>query len=124
MVDIQRLDHANIRTAQLDAMVAWYRDVLGFEAGWRPDFPFGGAWLYRHGAPFVHLVEVDSVGKNNDLQLEHVAFAAVGMADFRAHLNTLKVKCEEVNVAGTDITQFNLWDPDGNHLHIDFIGES
>lgn len=123
-MDIQRLDHANLRTAQLDVMVAWYRDVLGFEAGWRPEFPFGGAWLYRHGQPLVHLVDVENTGKNSNLTLEHVAFSAVGKESFRANLERLEVSYEEIAVPDTQIVQFNVWDPDGNHLHIDFVGEN
>ena len=123
-MDIQRLDHANLRTTRLDEMVAWYRDVLGFEAGWRPDFGFPGAWLYRHGAALVHLVGAEDVNDNSNLTLEHVAFSAVGKESFRDRLEAAGVRYEEVAVPGTEIVQFNIWDPDGNHLHIDFIGES
>ena len=123
-MDIQRIDHANLCTTQLDVMVAWYRDVLGFEAGWRPDFAMGGAWLYRHGNPIIHLVDVEKLGDNKDLRIEHVAFAATGKSAFRAHLKALGIACTEVDVPDTAITQFNVHDPDGNHLHIDFIGES
>ena len=123
-MDIQRLDHANLRTTRMDAMVAWYRDVLGFEAGWRPDFGFPGAWLYRHGQPLVHLVDVEKANENSDLTLEHIAFSAKGKESFRANLERLNIRYEEVKVRETEIVQFNVWDPDGNHLHIDFVGEN
>ena len=45
-----KLDHVNVRTAQLDKMIAWYEDVLEMEVGPRPNFPFPGAWLYADGA--------------------------------------------------------------------------
>ena len=53
------LDHVNIRTARLEDLVAFYRDVLGLHTGWRPAFSFGGAWLYCGEQAVVHLVEVD-----------------------------------------------------------------
>ena len=118
---ITRLDHANMRTTQLDVMVEWYERVLGFKTGWRPNFPFPGAWIYIEDQPLVHMVEVEGpIPKSDNLTLEHVAFSAHGIEQFRAHLAAHRERCEEVRVPGTNILQFNIWDPDGNHLHIDF----
>ena len=57
-MQIGTLEHVNVQTAKLDEMVAWYDRILGMPAGWRPNFPFGGAWLYVGTAPVVHLVEL------------------------------------------------------------------
>ena len=120
-MDIAGLDHANLRTTRLDEMIVWYRDVLGFEIGWRPPFPFPGAWLYRHGNPLVHLVSVDGpIPDADNLTLEHVAFRARGRAAFHANLEALGVPFTEVFVPDTTLVQYNVHDPDGNHLHIDF----
>ena len=51
------LDHVNIRTASLEAMIGSYETVLGLTNGARPPFGFGGAWLYVGERPVVHLVE-------------------------------------------------------------------
>ena len=53
---IKRLDHVNVRTANLDAMIEWYGDMLGMKTGPRPDFSFPGAWLYAGDDPVIHLV--------------------------------------------------------------------
>ena len=120
-MNISRLDHVNLRTYQLQAMIDWYRDILGFAQGPRPDFPFGGAWMYRHGQALVHLVEVDKQPtQSGDLHLEHAAFASTELKAFRAHLSAHKIKTEEVRIEDFGILQVNIWDPDGNHLHIDF----
>ena len=114
-------DHVNIRTGKLDEMIAWYADILGLYAGPRPDFPFPGAWLYLGDQALVHLVTVEGdIPASDNLTLEHVAFSAHGIERFRAHLAAHGERCEEVRVPGTNILQFNIWDPDGNHLHIDF----
>ncbi|MCJ7873093.1 VOC family protein [Phaeobacter sp. J2-8] len=52
-------DHVNIRTTNLDTMIAWYGDILGLHPGKRPPFRFPGAWLYLGDRAVVHLVAVD-----------------------------------------------------------------
>lgn len=120
---IERLDHVNIRTAQLETMVAWYEDILGLKRGPRPDFGFPGAWLYAGEDAIVHLVTVEGepgAGSEQPLKIEHAAFAATGLAAFEAHLKARGEKVRRVEIADFGITQLNIWDPDGNHLHVDF----
>lgn len=119
---IEALDHINIRTARLAEMTGWYGRVLGMEPGPRPDFPMAGAWLYAADNPLVHLVEVGAEpgADAGDLKLEHGAFRARGFALFIARLDGLGERYELVKVPGFPIVQVNIWDPDGNHLHIDF----
>ncbi|MEO9457816.1 MAG: VOC family protein [Lentilitoribacter sp.] len=120
---IKRLDHVNIQTTQLDKMIKWYEEVLGLKSGWRPNFPFAGAWIYAGDYPVVHLVEIDSddtVGSEANLKLEHFAFSASDEAAFKSLLEArgIDYRCGEPPKAG--IRQYNVFDPDGNHIHIDF----
>lgn len=119
-MQLKRLDHVNVRTANLAAMIDWYCDVLGMRTGPRPPFSFGGAWLYCDGFPIVHLVEVETAQKALEPRIEHFAIGAEGLASFLAHLQSRKVayKCSVVPEFG--IQQVNIWDPDANHIHIDF----
>ena len=55
---IRGIDHINIGTHRLEETRAFFRDVLGLTEGWRPDFPFGGAWLYAGDGAVVHLVDL------------------------------------------------------------------
>ena len=124
MTGITRLDHVNLRTSRLAEQIAWYRDVLGFEQGPRPGFPFPGAWMYRDDQALVHLVGVDEEpAGTEDLKMEHVAFSSSGLFAFKTHLETRGERYQEIVIADFGITQINVWDADGNHLHIDFIGE-
>lgn len=120
---VKRLDHVNVRTAQLDVMIAWYTDILGLRAGDRPDFPFPGAWMYASESVAVHLVGVDGdagVGSEKHLKLEHFAFAATGSERFEQHLKDRGLRYEKAVIASANLIQFNIWDPDGNHVHVDF----
>lgn len=119
---ITGLDHVNIRTAQLEVMTAWYQDVLGLTSGARPDFPFGGAWLYAGASPIVHLVDTEGPLSpvEETLQIEHAAFQARDYRAFVANLEASGVGYDLAKVPGMPIVQVNVFDPDGNHLHIDF----
>ena len=120
---INRLDHVNIRTQNLDEMIAWYGQVLGLERGNRPNFPFTGAWMYLGEYPVVHLVEFKTdglVGGEVDLKLEHFAFSAQGLNEFEAKLERLNIPFERVDITEFNFVQINIWDPDGNHIHVDF----
>ncbi len=120
-MDIYRLDHGNIRTNNLDKMIDWYTEILGFGKGWRPNFPFGGAWMYSGKNPLIHLVhETEQLGERGDLRLEHVAFSARGRKEFCDRLDEKGVAYKETILADAGLIQINIWDPDGNHIHVDF----
>ncbi len=122
-MQINRLDHVNLRTAQLDTMTHWYGEVLGLRPGPRPDFDIPGVWLYAGDAAVVHLVEVekaDGAGSEQPLKLEHFAFTAAGGQDFEALLTRRGERFRKSGVPGTGTAVFNIWDPDGNHIHVDF----
>jgi len=122
-MQIDKLDHVNLRTTQLDTMIGWYEDVLGMTAGPRPEFAFPGAWLYAGDAAVIHLVAIDghpAVGSEEQLKLEHFAFTATGEESFETRL---KARGETYRLSappGLGTVSINVWDPDGNHIHIDF----
>jgi catechol 2,3-dioxygenase-like lactoylglutathione lyase family enzyme len=119
---ITDLDHLNLRTARLQEMIDWYGAVLGLVPGPRPPFTFPGAWLYAGERALVHLVGVDAVPPQGPLTLEHGAFRASGYAELIAVLDARGARYRVARLPGDDfpVVQVNVWDPDGNHLHIDF----
>ena len=123
-MQIGKLDHVNVRTGHLEAMVAWYTNTLGLRAGDRPNFPFPGAWMYAGEQAVVHLVGVDGdpgAGAEVPLKLEHFALSPTGRTDFEARLSEAGEKFEANELTDVGIVQYNVWDPDGNHIHIDFL---
>lgn len=113
-------DHVNVVTANLNAMVAWYEDILQMKSGKRPPFPFPGAWLYLGDTAIVHLVGADVEQQAIEPKIEHFAISAQGLDEFLAHLESRGEKVRVGKVPDFGITQVNIWDPDGNHIHIDF----
>lgn len=123
---IGKLDHVNLRTTRLDELIAWYGDILGMEPGPRPDFPFPGAWLYAGNDAAIHLVGVEgqeATGSEAKLKLEHFAFTASGLEAFEARLNERGERYRRSVQPGTGTVAINVWDPDGNHIHVDFTPE-
>jgi len=122
-MQIGTLDHVNVRTNQLDAMIEWYSNTLGLVRGDRPNFPFPGAWMYAGDQAVVHLVAVEGdpgTGSESDLKLEHFALSASGRSSFEQRLSAAGEKFNVVDLPDVGITQYNVWDLDGNHIHIDF----
>ena len=121
-VTLKRLEHVNLRTADLAGMIAWYGRILDLQPGSRPDFGFPGAWLYADGHPIVHLVGVETAPGADpaDLRLEHFAISAKGLKGLLAKLEAEGAPCRLNHIRDFGIVQVNLQDPDGNHIHIDF----
>ncbi len=118
---LERLSHVNLRTANLDEMLDFYRRVLGFSPGKRPPFSFPGAWLYCNDQPVIHLVGVERAPTPSDeLRLQHFAFEATDFVGFITKLDALGVTYRVGELAGWGIRQVHLVDPDGNRLHVDF----
>lgn len=120
---VTHLDHVNIRTKNLDAMKDWYTRVLNMQSGPRPEFSFGGAWMYLGDQPVVHLVSVDqAAAPEKTLQMEHFALRGNDLNEFVARLDAAEVEYQIRETPGDafPMTQVNIHDPDGNHIHVDF----
>lgn len=120
MTTIQRLDHVNILTSNLQDMITWYGDILDLHPGHRPPFSTAGAWLYANGIPCVHLVDVSSQPQTTEPKIEHFAFAATGMPDFLSKLDDRGITYSIDQVPEMPLLQVNIADCDGNHIHVDF----
>lgn len=120
---VSSLDHVNIRTGKLQTMIDWYTKFLGLKNGPRPDFGFPGAWMYVGDLPVVHMVAAEGnggAGSEQELKMEHVAFRGVSWPEFKSLLETNSVPYKLQTIAEFDILQCNIWDPDQNHIHVDF----
>lgn len=125
-MQIQKLDHVNLRTTRLDDMITWYSEILGLRKGDRPDFGFPGAWMYAGDTAVVHLIGIDgaeAVGSEVELKLEHFALTATGAATFEAQLKTTQTPYRRAVLEQTRTVAFNIADPDGNHIHVDFSAD-
>jgi catechol 2,3-dioxygenase-like lactoylglutathione lyase family enzyme len=108
------LHHVNLRTTDLERTIAFYTEAIGLKTGWRPDFGFQGAWLYDGARPAVHLNLVGKAGRNDDVSVDHVAFAFDALDPVLANLDRLNLRYTRPRlVPGTEIRQCFTEDPNG-----------
>ena len=118
-MSIRGLDHINIGTARLAETVAFFRDVLGLTEGWRPDFPFPGAWLYAGQTAVVHLVELDEAkGPSSEAALDHFAFRVDDAAAIARRLDAAGIAYRQMDVPGTQIRQLFVRELNGVTLEL------
>ena len=135
---IERIDHYAIRTDNLEPTREFYRDVIGFKDGPRPDFGFPGHWLYLDDVPVVHLIYYDHeadgstfdgiMGRRDKFaddgtgSIDHVAFRATDFEGMRARFKSLKVKMKENYIPDFDLNQIFIDDPNGVTVELNFFG--
>jgi catechol 2,3-dioxygenase-like lactoylglutathione lyase family enzyme len=131
---IKRLDHYSIRTTDLDSTTRFYTEVLGFEVGPRPVFPFPGVWLYNNGLPVVHVIGIDPAdtsglmdylgernqdGKGSGM-VDHVAFYADEIDEIRARIEATGAEYKERQVPALNLAQIFVEDPSGIVVELNF----
>ena len=122
---ICRVDHVNIGTTRLEETCRFFCDVLGFENGWRPDFPYGGAWLYAQGRAMIHVRELPEAKRPSaEAVLDHVAFE---IDDFDAAVGRLEkagVVYRSTAIDGAKVKQIFVEDLNGLNIELTFRGAS
>jgi catechol 2,3-dioxygenase-like lactoylglutathione lyase family enzyme len=118
------LDHINIRTADLAATRMLFCDVLGLSEGWRPPFPFPGAWLYAGDKDVVHLVEVEEpAAASAGSSLDHFAFDISDYDQALQRVKTTGLKFREAETPGTTVRQIFVRDGNGVTIELNCKGE-
>jgi len=121
---IRALDHVNIRTADLAATKALFVGVLGLTEGWRPPFPFPGAWLYAGDKDVVHLIQVDQpAGGSDSSSLDHFAFDIADYDEALARIEATGLSFRASTTPGTSVKQIFVRDPNGVTLELNWKGD-
>ena len=122
---IRGIDHINIGTHRLEETRAFFRDVLGLTEGWRPDFGFGGAWLYCGDTAVVHLVELEAPKRpSSDAALDHFAFRIDDYDGVVARLEAAGVQYRSIEVPKTTIRQIFIRDLNGVNIELNYRAEA
>mgnify|MGYP003626920939 CR=1 FL=1 len=116
-----QLDHINIVTPDVPGTTDFLVDVLGLQVGFRPGFPFPGAWLYGSGdqPAIVHLVEGD-IGGGPTGALDHVAFRGEDMTSLIDKLAARSIEHNSRQIPGTGDHQVFFVAPFGLKIEVNF----
>ena len=118
-----RMDHFTIVSNCRVETLAFYQ-MLGFQAGPRPDFPVPGLWLYIGGEPILHVIWTDGAPRPARGVLDHMAFAATGLSETAARLTNHHVGYRIIRSPGLDRRwQMFFKDPNGAEVELDFAAD-
>jgi len=117
---VDSLDHVNIRTSNLDALVRFYSKAFGMDASERIGSRTRVFWLGKTGQAMLHIVEAAATERVEKPQIEHFAFRARGLDMFLERLDGLNIAYNLRAMQDLGLIQVNLHDPDGNRVHVDF----
>lgn len=126
---VEKLDHVNIQTLDLDGTARFFEDVLGLARRQPPGLnPETNLWMYdEHDRPIVHLSKPGTLlGESRDDirvgggSVHHIAFDCSGYRDFVARLDRLGVKYGENHVVEIDLRQVFIHEPNGVMVECNF----
>ncbi|HTP72949.1 MAG TPA: VOC family protein [Burkholderiaceae bacterium] len=124
-----KLFHTAIKTADLEATVRFYTEVLGMVVADRPPIGFPGAWLKPAQADTeasFHIYagdaakEADGSVQTGSGAVDHVSVVCQGYSDFKAQFEKHGLPYRENVVPATPLWQLFVFDPNGIQLELTF----
>ncbi|MCP4618848.1 MAG: glyoxalase [Bradyrhizobium sp.] len=121
-VEVARLDHVNIQTSVLEETCAFFEGIIGLKRGFRPEFPFPGAWLYLGDKPVVHVIGMSDAGAGaaGSGRVNHVGFLATGYTSLLDRVRSAGIAHEIRDVPGVGQRQVFMKDPNGVSIELAF----
>ena len=117
------VDHINIGTHKLEETRVFFREAIGLAEGYRPDFPFDGAWLYAGETAVVHLVDLaEAKLPSSQAALDHFALRIDDYDAAISRLDATGVRYRAVDIPNTPIRQINVRDPNGVNIELNYRG--
>ena len=135
---LTKLAHYSIRTTDLARSRHFYTQILGLREGFRPAFPFPGAWLYLGDEEsefgVVHIIGIDpsdpsgltaylgdkGLPTQGTGTVDHIAFLATHVQDFWATLRKAGYQWRDRTVPSVGLHQVFVEDPSGVTIEMNF----
>jgi catechol 2,3-dioxygenase-like lactoylglutathione lyase family enzyme len=134
-VPLSHIEHYLVAAEDMERTRDWYRDVLGMQEGWHPDFGFPVYWMYLDGKDVVHIGRSARQASDNQKAylgrlaqdsgagtgaLDHIAFRSTGLKETLAHLRRHGVAFSERRANGQALYQLFMYDPNGIKVELNF----
>lgn len=107
-----KINHVLVLAQDIKKMTSFWTSILGLTNGYRPPFPFAGAWLYSEKQPLIHVAQVDEVVDKNGA-ISHVALEGDNYPNLISNLRDYAVNYAERDVPLTGERQVFVQGPDG-----------
>jgi catechol 2,3-dioxygenase-like lactoylglutathione lyase family enzyme len=122
-LEIESCNHVSVQTKQLDESRKFYVEVLGAQEISRPNFSFGGAWLYLAGMQ-IHLIEQGSPAGRTEIDTRgnHVAFQVRDVDEAERRLQAFGIAYKRKLIEDRGIHQIFFQDPDGHTIEVGRYG--
>jgi catechol 2,3-dioxygenase-like lactoylglutathione lyase family enzyme len=117
------IHHVTINTADVDATVTFFNEIVGTRSVSRPDFGFPGAWL-QLGATMFHLNGGEGAkGRDGKIHrgggaVDHIALVAQGFDAVKHQLVAKKLAWRQNAIPSAGLWQLFVHDP--NDVLIEF----
>jgi catechol 2,3-dioxygenase-like lactoylglutathione lyase family enzyme len=123
-MSIQGMNHFTVLSDDLEVTKKFYCDLLGLEAGPRPNFRFPGWWLYAGATPVLHVIHREELHEHRAGVIDHMAFTATDLQGTVAKLEKAKIAYELRRLpeggVGAGLWQLFFDDPHGGKVEFDF----
>ena len=118
-MQVRGLHHLNVRTTpeKLEETREFYEYYMALKVGPRPQFRFGGYWMYVEDHPLVHISTSEPQGvepaENTDYGFGHIAFDCKGLQILKEKLENSGVEYDERPTPDNTLNQVFFPDPNG-----------
>ena len=129
-----KFDHIALKAKNPEEMKDFLIKLLGFEVGFRPNFPFKGYWLYSNGKDVIHIfneqatfykdklkdedIEIEPLGKNI---VNHICFFSDDYEEMIQRIKNMNLKYDVANAPGLPIKQVFIKAPENLLIEIQAI---
>lgn len=117
------LDHATIRTRDIQGTRAFFKEVFDLEDGERPEAirRIPGFWLYSEGKPLIHIIGSYGTGFDRAAEaIDHVGLRMTDYGGFRSKLDRLGIRYSTMDLADIQERRLFLHAPGGPLLEAVF----
>ncbi len=131
------INHILLRTSDLEGMIQFFEQALELKNGYRPSFPFSGAWLWSDDKPLIHLSEekpddegqLDYLGDKKFASdqkemgtgiIDHIAFSGNDYQNLIKRLRHYQLTYFERSIPLTGEYQVFVEGPEGVRVEIQF----
>jgi len=130
---LTQMEHYLVLTDDLEATRAFYCDLLGMEAGYRPPLDFLGYWLYVGETPAIHVAgwhDYERYARGAGMPIpthtgttgpvDHIAFTGTGHDELAARLDAAGVEYQRNEIPDIGLRQIFVHDPSGVRIELNF----